>query len=116
MSNKNKKQSSNNIPIMTLVDHFKTLGEVSDNGNNFDPRNCDIPENYQINQPFTKKEVLDVIQKFKNSKACGVDSIINEFIKCCPAVIYDILVMFFNIILNTGIIPKVWSISLIQPL
>ena len=52
----------------------------------------------------------------KNNKACGIDNVINEFIKNCPVIIYDILEMLFNIILHTGIIPKAWSISLIQPI
>ena len=79
--------------MSTLFEHFQNLGKVNENGDKFDPRNCDIPENEQINKPFTKKEILEVIQKLKNNKACGVDNIINEFIKCCPLVIYDILVM-----------------------
>ena len=55
MSNKNKKKHSNNIQISTLFDHFQNLGKVNENGDKFDPRNCNIPENEQINKPFTKK-------------------------------------------------------------
>ena len=102
--------------MRALLNHFKSLGDDMESGNSFDPRNCEIPENTLINKPFTKKEVLDVIKKLKNNKACGIDNIINEFLKSCPVVIYDILLMFFNIILNTGIIPSVWSVSLIQPI
>ena len=62
MSDKNSKQNSNNIPMPTLLNHFKSLGDARESVNNFDPRNCDIPENTLINKPFTK-EVLDVIEK-----------------------------------------------------
>ena len=116
MSNKNSKSKSNNIPMATLVEHFTSLGEGTNNENNYDPRENDIPENDKINHYFTRAEILNVIKKLKNNKACGVDNIINEFLKNCPINIYDILEMIFNIILHTGIIPKAWSVSLIQPI
>ena len=116
MSNKKSKQNSNNIPMVTLFEHFSSLGEGNTNESNYDPRDSDIPENDKINHYFTKAEILYVIKKLKNNKACGVDNIINEFLKNCPDIIYDILVLIFNIILHTGIIPKTWTVSLIQPI
>ena len=95
MSVKNNKKSSNNISMQLLLNHFKSLGDDMESENNFDPRNCEIPENTLINKPFSNKEVLDVIKKLKTNKACGIDNIINEFLKSCPVVIYDILLMFF---------------------
>ena len=59
MSVKNSNQKTNNISMQTLFNHFKSLGDTSESGNGFDPRNCEIPENTLINKPFTKEEVLD---------------------------------------------------------
>ena len=52
------------------------------------------PENIVINQPFTMSEITAAIKLLKNSNACGVDNIINEFFEHndCTVLIVD----FFN--------------------
>ncbi len=54
--------------------------------------------------------------KLNNNKACGIDLIINEFLKCSKDSMCDLYVNFFNLVLKTCIIPKDWVIGLIKPL
>ena len=50
------------------------------------------------------------------NKSCGIDNIINEFLKYSPESYIELLVKLFNIILKTGIIPTEWCISFISPI
>ena len=52
----------------------------------------------------------------KNNKSPGVDHILNEFIKNCPEELIVVIVKFFNIILESGIVPNDWTIGIIKPL
>ena len=58
----------------------------------------------------------NLINKLKNNKSCGIDNIINEFIKFSPNEYKLLLVKLFNLILKTGIIPTSWGISFISPI
>ena len=52
----------------------------------------------------------------KNNKSCGIDNVLNEFLKHSPKSYKKLLVKLFNVILKTGIIPKDWCISFISPI
>ena len=61
-----------------------------------------FPEYNVINQPFTMPEITAEIKLLKNNMACGVDNVINEFFKYCNNDCLELIVDFFNIVLNTG--------------
>ena len=69
-----------------------------------------------FNQPFSVEEVTECIKKLKCGKSCGVDNILNEFLKYgCSKKMISCLTMFFNVVLSSGIAPSQWSIGLIKP-
>ena len=84
--------------------------------NNFNANNIMLEDNDDINFDFTLEEINDLVDDLKNNKANGIDNVINEFIKYSPKELRNVLVILFNIILNSGIIPSDWCISLISPL
>ena len=69
-----------------------------------------------INQPFSLDEIKIAIKKIKNNKASGVDNVLNEFIKYCHVDCLKLLVDYFNIILDTGMVPTEWCLGIIYPL
>ena len=75
--------------------------------------NC---ENEAINQPFTEEEVSKQIKRLKNDKAAGIDNILNEFLKASPEKLITVITKLFNIVLDSGMIPKEWSIGVLVPL
>ncbi len=46
----------------------------------------------------------------------GVDKIVNEFIKNNPPELVILLVNYFNLVLETGIVPTDWSVGIIVPI
>ena len=65
---------------------------------------------------FTFDEILQNITKLKNNKSGGLDNIINEFLKFAPTSLLSFICDMFNTILNSGIVPEIWSTGLIMPL
>ena len=73
-------------------------------------------ENNFLNRQFTADEIEKCISKLNNNKACGFDEIINEYIKVTKSKMLPIYVGLFNLILNTGTIPEIWSHGKIMPI
>ena len=65
---------------------------------------------------FTVEEVSCIIKKLKNSKACGADLVLNEFLKATGPILVPLYTKLFNLILQTGFIPEKWVIGIIKPL
>ena len=65
---------------------------------------------------FTAEEVRNCIHKLKNNKACGLDLILNEFLKHSEDCMISIYVKLFNVILKSGHIPKDWAMDIILPI
>ena len=65
---------------------------------------------------FTLDEIRYSIKKLKNNKASGADKVINEFFKFCHVNCMQLIVDFFNIVLNTGCVPTDWCLGTIYPL
>ena len=65
----------------------------------------------KVNEPFTIKEVKDVVKVLKKRKAKGPDDIPNEFMIEGGTQIQTILLNLFNRIWLQEDIPKAWSIA-----
>ena len=112
------------IPVDNLFDHFKTLHSNIDE-NNHTPSQKSIVEQvnvYQSNQnnnlniPIKEIEIKKAIKNLKNQKSAGNDRIRNEMHKCGENLIISPLTKLFNIILETGIYPDLWTKGLITPI
>ena len=112
-----KSKKAHSLNINNMYEHFKELNEnINSDLHNFEPNDIMVNNNNEINSDFTLEEVEILVNKLKNNKATGLDNIINEFIRFSPIEVRLALVSLFNIILNSGIVPTDWCISLIQPL
>ena len=100
--------------------HFSKLNEapddhlIQDTGDHGDILTGQVNE--MLNKPITSAEILKVIRKLKNNKACGSDSIINEEIKASQNVMIDVYTRLFNRVFDSGIIPTEWSKGTIKPI
>ena len=99
-----------------MREHFRKL-----NNENIAPQDDDIhtftnSDNDDLNIQFTLEEIKCVIKSLKLGKACGLDRIRNEFIKNCPDSLLEIFVKYFNVVLDSGIVPEQWCIGVIIPI
>ena len=70
----------------------------------------------ELDREFDMDELNRQIKKLKNDKANGFDNIINEFIKYSSIETRNALLLLFNKILSSGIVPTEWGLSIIQPI
>ena len=70
----------------------------------------------QLDTTITLDEVRDAISCLKSNKSHGPDLVINEFFKVAPDKLKNVIVKFFNIVLNTGIVPSSWTLGVIHPI
>ena len=116
INNGNKNNKMGNISLPTLFSFFQELNKNKSNTNSVNPITVSHEENDFINMPFTSEEIRDHISSLKNNKTPGVDNILNEFLKYSHKELIPLLVIFFNVILDTGILPSNWTIGVIKPL
>ena len=113
---KNKgKIESGDITVQKFTDHFKKMCEVVQD-DTFESNIVIPPENVKLNEPFSVDEIFKVCKALKNNKACGIDLILNEFLKNCPSEFYVLMTKYFNMILETGFVPSEWCVGIIQPI
>ena len=97
---------------------MKDLNDTGDNKqperNEFD--NHEIPGLNFINDPITVEEIRLTVAKLSNGKACGLDKILNEHIKSSLHIMMPIYHRYFNMILDSGKIPKSWTEGCIVPI
>ena len=117
MLNPRKSNANKDIGIKPLYDHFKLLNNVTDQSNvSFDINRISIEGDDALNKDFTYAEIDKLINKLKNNKSCGIDNIVNEFIKYSPSEYKQLMVKLFNLILKSGIMPSSWGMSFISPI
>ena len=78
--------------------------------------NSDNIEIEVLDKPITLSELLKTTSNLKNKKACGLDYISNEMIKCSVHTLGDLILKLFNTILNSTIFPKQWCEGFILPI
>ena len=69
-----------------------------------------------LDSEISLQEVKSEIQKLKNNKTSGNDSIANEMIKASSDVILPTLCNLFHTILHREYFPKMWSVGFIVPI
>ena len=115
-----KENRSNKCPIdiETFKNHFQLLNEKEQLHmlDNPDFSQFDLVQNDDLNKPILQEEVIRQIKKLKNNKASGVDLIVNEYLKNSSKSLLCVITRFFNIILDTGIVPTNWTLGLICPI
>lgn len=72
--------------------------------------------NEEINQRITIEEIEKYAKSLKNGKSGGIDSVFNEHITSTLHIMGPIYVKLFNVILDSGILPEVWTLGLIKPI
>ncbi|KAK3097138.1 hypothetical protein FSP39_006717 [Pinctada imbricata] len=118
----NKLNGKNEPEIKASLDdlfaYFKVINEGEDDEEEFNTSdegdetfNTDI-----LNENISEKEIEDSIRNLKNNKAKGFDDISNEYIKHSINIFMPLYVKLFNLILNTGKIPKAWGYGIIHPI
>ena len=104
-----------NISLEVLQEHFKKLNEGPSDQTDTTPFNQDST-NSLFNDSFTTDDVSRMIRTLKNNKSCGMDQIINEYLKNCPPKCILLFTELFNVILDSGLFPEQWSVGIIKPL
>ena len=112
-----KKAVIDKISNDVFHEHFSKLNDFGDVVED-DINIKDIVENNTLlNEPFTVAEVQKAIKSLKNNKASSpFDNILNEYLKFSDKKLDTIICKLFNIILDSGIFPDIWSKGVIIPL
>ena len=110
--------SNLNVDFEKFTDFFKDLNK--DNTNQDDNELLhnanDTRRNEDLDKDITELEIKESIARLKNNKACGTDSIANEYIKSSSNLLMPMYVKLFNLIYNSGIIPQSWTSGIIKPI
>ena len=69
-----------------------------------------------LDQPFSRSELLAAISRLKNNKAISFDLISNEMLKASKLVVADQLLLLFNSILESAVYPSEWRKNILTPL
>ena len=124
-ANRNKQNDA--ISLDDLFNGFKTLSGNNSHGefnSSVEPDEDDNDVNILqrelvdqiLNSKITVEEIELRVNDLKNGKACGMDNILNEFIKSTFEKMKLVYVALFNKVLDTGHIPEAWTIGMIMPI
>ena len=69
-----------------------------------------------LNSRITVEEISHFIKSLKSNKACGIDMILNEYLKSTLNIMLSKYVVLFNEILTSGHVPNIWAIGKIMPI
>ena len=114
----NIKVNKSNEKSATLSDfymHFKNVNKSNDVDN--EPDTFSINDGIdELNRPITPDEILKCVKHLKNGKCPAGDRILNEHIKSTVHVMLPLYVQYFNLIMETGILPDTWTTGIIKPI
>ena len=69
-----------------------------------------------LNSPIIQTEIKKCVSNLQNNKSPAVDKITYEFLKSTINIMLPLYTDYFNVILNTGIIPYAWLQGIIRPI
>lgn len=102
-----------------MIYYFKQISNnpTHDQNDNDLSNNTDLINNSNtMDERITPNEINKAISTLKNDKSSSSDKVLNEYIKYSKDKKLPVYVSFFNIILDTGIIPSKWSEGVIIPI
>lgn len=78
--------------------------------NNVEKENFEIqPLDHEINNPFSKHELKQAINKLKENKCPGPDGITSEIIKNLPDSVLEYMLELYNHMWTNSLYPKQWK-------
>ena len=109
-------KARNKLNFGLFLEHFKKLSQAENQPDSALDLDDPLNECESLNIAFEISEIYKVIKGLKNNKAAGIDFLRNEFLKNAPYDLVKFISHFFNLILDTGLVPDVWCKGLIMPL
>ena len=109
-----KSKKIGNFSMDAAWSHFRDLNK--DDSDIREEVTENLINNDIINELFTIAEIRKHINSLKINKSPGMDLILNEFIKNCPDKLIYIIVLLFNMVLESGVIPTDWTVGIIKVL
>ena len=112
------KQDAVQASVENLFTFFKNTNsrDISDSSDPAFVRPENAQTNEQINMKITLTEIEKQLKSLKNNKSSGIDLVMNEHIKSTFHIMGPVYEKLFNIILDSGVLPEVWSVGLIKPI
>ena len=115
----NAKITKKSQSLDLLFKHFKDINNIindDDVYNNGEVNQTESEVDTFLNSRITEEEISHVIKSFKSNKACGIDMILNEYLKSTLNFMLSKYVVLFNEILTSGHVPDSWAIGKIMPI
>ena len=110
------KKIKEKVSLEVFFEHFKNVSITPQSETSNPSDTSEHQPNPALNEHITMEELRKFLSSSSNGKACGPDSIQNEFLKELRYEGLEFVLKFFNKILDTGIIPDDWSIGTVLPL
>ena len=102
-----------------MFKHFKDINNIindDDVDNNGELNQTEREVDTFLNSRITEEEISHVIKSLKSNKACGIDMILNEYLKSTLNIMVSKYVVLFDKILTSGHVPDSWAIGKIVPI
>jgi hypothetical protein len=122
-----KNETTDNVSKISAEEWLTHFGKLNQKENFREPNHIahiknelkrleNIPNFTNLDFKIKTNEILKAIKTLKNNKACGLDSIQNEFIKYGQHVLLPVLHKLFNMVLTSGAYPQIWAEGYLKPL
>ena len=113
-----KKKSTPEVSKDAFYEFMKNLNMRNEEEDSSPPTEfmVDNAISEQLNVPISEAEIKSNTLKLVNGKSSGLDSILNEHIKSTLHLMIPIYLKLFNIVLDTGIVPRAWTEGCIIPI
>jgi bisphosphoglycerate-dependent phosphoglycerate mutase len=112
---KNKNSEENKISLDRLYEYFKELNSSENEASSDDFSRIYFQNGVDLLiSEITEDEVIKAAKNLKNSKAPGLDDIINEYLKTTVTKCLPYYVKLFNLIFGSGESPDSWTLGIIK--
>ena len=112
---KNKNSEENKISLDRLYEYFKELNSSENEASSDDFSRIYSQNDVDLlNSEITEDEVIKAAKNLKNSKAPGLDDIVNEYLKTTVTKLLPFYVTLFDLIFDSGESPDSWTLGIIK--
>jgi hypothetical protein len=112
---KNKNSEENKISLDRLYEYFKELNSSENEASSDDFSRIYSQNDVDLlNSEITEDEVIKAAENLKNSKAPGLDDIVNEYLKTTVTKFLPFYVKLFDLIFDSGESPDSWTLGIFK--